>query len=167
MLLTSTITRSPGSTYALVKPHATLPLLPATIAGVPGSVTPVTLVPGYSNDARYQVLGTPWSRCMSFATIAVPVAVCAPPRANTFEPITASESRGSNGNRMVSIAASRGPEARQVSMGNGTFTAPILLVRRLTCFALGIGAAGPVEPSRAASFGVTTGAKNAKASRPN
>src|SRR5438128_414879 len=55
----STITRSPVSAYASVKPHATLPLEPATITGTPGSVTPVILRPGYSSDARYQILGTP------------------------------------------------------------------------------------------------------------
>ena len=37
----STITRSAQSPSLLVKPQATWPLLPTTIAGVPGSVTPV------------------------------------------------------------------------------------------------------------------------------
>src|SRR5262245_5823397 len=80
------------STYASVKPHATRPLLPTVMKGVAGSVTPTrrggpaSAVHGHT--AAYQIWGRAWSRCMSFATRAAPVAVCAPARAKELEPVT-------------------------------------------------------------------------------
>ncbi len=89
----STTTRSTQSPSLLVNPQATWPLLPTTIAGVPGSVTPVILCspPGssfvpHTNDARYHTCGTRSPRCMSSATIARPSAVWLPATAQLLLP---------------------------------------------------------------------------------
>ena len=88
----SRITTSLVSTKLLVKPHAILPLLPATMFGAPGSVTPVMLrlapVSLFSSmsRARYQMLGTRRPRCMSLATMAAPRLLRAPPTAQLLLP---------------------------------------------------------------------------------
>src|SRR5258708_22233099 len=65
----------------LVTAQATSPLLPTTIGGDPGRVTPATRrvrargpAAGQTNTARYQTLGTPRPRCRSLASSAPPVA---------------------------------------------------------------------------------------------
>ena len=80
------MTTSLTSVPATVNPHAMLPLLPATIAGMPGRLTPVTLCGPQEIEARYQVLGTDRPKCMSFARSPAPEAVRAPATANEFEP---------------------------------------------------------------------------------
>ena len=81
------------SIWALVKPHATRPLLPTTTAGVPGSVTPTTCrVPpgapgsGQRSTARNQMCGTRRPRCMSSASRAPPWEVCAAATAQLLLP---------------------------------------------------------------------------------
>ena len=69
---------SPVPAFEFVNPQAIRPVLPATSAGVPGSVTPVSSWPGHLSDIRYQMFGTPRCRCMSLATIAGPPAARAP-----------------------------------------------------------------------------------------
>ena len=131
--------------------------------GAPGRVTPViwrpaaSEPPGNLKAARYQMLGMPSPRCMSLATSAAPFAVWAPDSANALEPTTASGSRGS----VRSKAA-----ARAVGAGRPIADTAARLRRSIT-LGPGTGAAGPFEPSSAASSGVKTGAKNASESAPN
>ena len=81
------------SICALVKPQATRPLLPTTMIGAPGRLTPTTSMAASASPsgattsrARYQVLGTRMPRCMSLATMAAPWAVSAPATAQLLLP---------------------------------------------------------------------------------
>src|SRR6476661_8768029 len=94
------MTRSLQSPSLLVNPHATRPLLPTTSHGRPGSVTPVRRRAGRPGsaaivyEARYQIDGTPIARCMSLATRAAPVDVCAPSTAQLLLPALNAGSSG-------------------------------------------------------------------------
>src|SRR5580692_1657365 len=85
-MLGLTMTRSPVPAFEFVNPQAILPVLPATIIGDPGSVTPVSSCPGHFSDIRYQMLGTPRLRCMSFAMSAPPPDASAPATAKLLDP---------------------------------------------------------------------------------
>ena len=85
------------SACALVNPHATKVLLPATSVGWPGSVMPSSrrvcdesASSRHSSTARYHVFGTRMSRCMSLATSARPSEVSSRDTAQLLLPSAAS-----------------------------------------------------------------------------
>ena len=86
--------RSDQSPCVLVNPQAIRPLLPTTIPGPPGTVTPtarrraVPFSSGHSRQALYQMLGTRRCRCISLATHARLSAVLDPARAQLLLPAT-------------------------------------------------------------------------------
>src|SRR5262249_8518879 len=95
----SMITRSLQSPKLLVKPQATIRLLPTGMTGVPGKLTPETHRLSPSSEfqlsvARYQVFGTESPRCISLATKALPPAAWP---AATAQLLLPEDSRGSCG----------------------------------------------------------------------
>ena len=84
-------TRSERSAVRLVKPHATCPLVPCTIAGTPGSDSPMSRPPSHTRSTRYQKFGAISVRCMSLPTMARPSRVREPATANAFDPGVSSD----------------------------------------------------------------------------
>src|SRR5262249_17085713 len=85
---------------------------PATSAGTPGSVTPIsrcgsdgTAGSGHSIDARYQVFGTRMERCISLATSACPSDASEPVTAQLLLPIA---SRSATPESQIPIVKSQG-----------------------------------------------------------
>ena len=70
-----------------VTPHATCSLWPSVTPGVPASAAPPTCMPGALASIRYQMPGTPMSRCGSFASTALPTVVRSAPTAQALLPV--------------------------------------------------------------------------------
>ena len=71
----------------MVKLQAYFSVLPSTTAGMPGRVPPITLIPGASRCAKYQMAGADKPRCGSLANKGFPDSVSLPLNAQLFEPI--------------------------------------------------------------------------------
>src|SRR5208282_88655 len=122
--------KSDQSPCVLVKPQAIRPLLPTTIPGPPGTVTPTAflrlkpLSSGHSRQTRYQILGTRKCKCMSFATQARSSSVLDPARAQLLLPATKSSSSRHGVGSGVDTGSLRRSKTSALGTGGGVIEPP-------------------------------------------